>query len=160
MAGGSNAWIKVGAVVGALLSLYAMYTEAEMKAAKAMGQDYRAGCDIGLFASGSKVLGSRYAHILSAWGLVPAGSAADLSNAFMGLLFYAAVAVHNYAVPPAALLAASLGSLAYTAYLAYILKFVLHDACLVCFGMYAANFAIFIGAARLALAPLPRAKVH
>lgn len=50
--------VKLGAGAGVLLSLYALYVEMEINAAKAMGTDYKAACDMGTFASCSKVLAS------------------------------------------------------------------------------------------------------
>jgi len=46
------------------------------------------------------------------------------------------------------LLLGSVGSLMFSAYLAYVLKVVLKDFCFVCVAMYACNVAVFMGAAR------------
>jgi Vitamin K epoxide reductase family len=97
------------------------------------GTQYTAACDT-TWASCSKVLSSKYAHILSAWGLVEKGSTFDLSNAIMGAAYYALALVLAGSRSPAAknvLLAASFGSLCFSFYLAYILKFVLNDTCIV-----------------------------
>ena len=152
--------LRLGAVLGLVASLYAMYVEGEIAQAAALGHAFTgAACDIGSWSRCSKVLTSSYSRVLSHWGFVPRGSVYDLSNAAMGTAFYAVALVHDVLPLPLSsgtrqlvMLVASTGSLAFTGYLAYVLKFVLQDFCLVCATMYVANALIFIGAARRALA--------
>jgi len=143
-----GAGVRAACLAGIAVSLYAWHVESEIARAKAAGFEYRAACDIGTFASCSKVLSSSYSHILSHWGLVPRNSVLDASNAVLGALFYAVVAALD-AVPQLRVVqaAAVSGGLLFTAYLAYILKFVLHDFCLVCAAMYVCNVAIAVATA-------------
>lgn len=122
--------IRSASLVGVAVTLYALYVEHAMEAAKKQGEQYEALCDIrsgGVEMSCTAVLGSSYGHILSHWGLVRPGSALDYSNATLGLLFYLLTLVHDKVgvVTPAILLAASAGSLLFSAYLAYVLNFIL-----------------------------------
>lgn len=121
-----------------------------------MGAEYHAACDIGAFASCSKVLSSSYARILSHYNLVPRGSALDLSNALLGAVFYAGALVHDALPLPGKrvlMLTAAVGSLGFSGYLFYVLKFILNDFCLVCMGMYIANLVVFGAAVRRVVAP-------
>ena len=129
--------IRLSALLGIIASLYALYIEHEMSAAAALGTTYTASCDFAGFASCSKVLSSSYARILSHWRLVPRGSSLDLSNALLGAVFYVFALLHDSLLLPTALagqllLVGAVGSLGFALYLAYILKFVLGDFCLVC----------------------------
>jgi hypothetical protein len=88
-------------------------------------------------------------HILSHWGIVAANSPLNVPNAAVGLLFYVlSLLVAPLGIPRTLFLAASLVSLAFSLFLAYVLRFVLHDLCLVCVSSYALNAVIFVGAAR------------
>lgn len=75
--GASAAILQACALLGICVSLYALYVESSVAAAKASGLEYHAACDFASWASCSKVLGSVYGHILSHWKLVPKGSALD-----------------------------------------------------------------------------------
>lgn len=149
--------VRLSALLGVAASLYALYIEHEIASAAALGTTYTASCDFAGFASCSAVLSSSYARIFSHWGIVQRGSALDLSNALVGAVFYGFALLHDQLLPPAlappVLLVAAVGSLLFALYLAYILKFVLGDFCLVCMTMYVATFGIFVGAARRAIAP-------
>ena len=134
--------------------------ESEAEAASALGVAYVSPlCDRFGFSC-SKVLTSRYAHVLSAWGVVPRGHALDVSNAAAGAVYYllalSAPLLLPAAAARAALLFASTGSLAFSAYLAWILKTVLKENCPICITMYIANAAIFIGVAAQAARAMPR----
>lgn len=139
---------RIACLIGIAVSMYAWHVEGEIARAKAAGFEYKAACDVGAFASCSKVLGSSYAHILSHWRLVPRGSPLDLSNALAGSLFYVAVAVLDTQPQLWALQAvAAAAGLLFSAYLAYILKVVLRDFCLVCAAMYGCNIAVAVATA-------------
>lgn len=140
--------LRASAALGAVASLYAVYIEHEIAAAAAAHLDFEAPCDVGGFSC-SRVLSSEYSHPLSALGLLPRGHAFDVSNALAGLAWYIfAGTAAPLLLPPAALLALSVGSLAYSGFLLWILKYVLHDTCIICITMYAANIGIFAAAAR------------
>lgn len=143
--------VTFGGLLGLAASLYAFYVELEIAEARSLGGEYKAACDMGAFSSCSKVLGSSYAHILSHFKLVPRGSSLDISNALLGAAFYIYAMLHNVLPLPARrqlFFAASIGSLAFSGFLMYVLKFILNDFCLVCATMYVANAIVFIGAAR------------
>jgi uncharacterized membrane protein len=148
--------LRSAALAGAALSGYALYVEHRMASGP-----YHAACDIqeGPLAGASctAVFGSDAGHILSYFGLVKKGGALDLSNATLGLVYYLAVLLHGGilkavapGVPPAAgLLAVATGGVAFSLLLAYILVVRLHDFCVVCTAMYAANAAIWLAALML-----------
>lgn len=105
-----------------------------MEAAKKEGESYEALCDVshgGFEASCTAVFGSSYSRVLSHWGLVRQGSPLDVSNAALGLAFYLAALVHERVGallgvnPPMLLAVASAGSIAFSIYLAMVLKFIL-----------------------------------
>lgn len=85
--------------------------------------------------------------MMSKLGLVSPGSSLDLPNAANGLIFYLAVLLlpsipASSAVREAVMLGAALLSAAASAYLGYVLAFVLGDFCVVCVSTYAVNAAI------------------
>lgn len=141
--------IRLAAVAGIAVSLYALYVEYEVEKAKQSGGMYQAACDLASWASCSRVLSSSYGHILSHWNLVSHDSPLNLPNAATGLLFYVLSLL-----PPlfpgweVLHLAASTAALAFSLFLAYVLRFVLKDFCLVCVTSYALNIVIFIFSAR------------
>ncbi len=147
--------VRGASLVGVAVTGYALYVEAQLAAAKKTGNHYEALCDINARSSCTAVLGSSYGHILSHWGLVAPGSALDVSNAAMGLLFYVAAALHDWWLapfpvsPPLVLLLAASGSLVFSAYLAWVLAYVLHEFCVVCTSMYVINFVIWVAAVSL-----------
>ncbi|KAA0147767.1 hypothetical protein FNF27_01322 [Cafeteria roenbergensis] len=140
----ASAWISVAAGVGICLATYALYVE-YMHAAD---ETFQAGCDIEwLGASCSSVFASDYGRMMSKLGLVSPGSSLDLPNAANGLIFYLAVLLlpsipASSAVREAVMLGAALLSAAASAYLGYVLAFVLGDFCVVCVSTYAVNAAI------------------
>ncbi len=144
----SSSSFKSGAIslfgfIGCLVSLYAIYIEYNMK----YNQDFVPACDFGSFASCSKVLGSSYAHILSHFGVVAKNSTFDLSNATFGLFFYLISILHGK-FSPFMYLFFALGALGSSFYLAYILRVVLQDVCVVCISSYVVNFVLFLLATR------------
>ena len=80
---------------------------------------------------------------------LPENHPLNVPNTYLGILFYFAVVLYPakaFRWVPARkylLLVASLMSLASSAYLIYILSFVLHDFCVVCVSTHIANTLIF-----------------
>ena len=152
MVSSASSVITAAAICGICVSSYALYVESRLGE-----KGYEAMCDFSESASCSAVLGSEYSHILSMSGLVSAGSKLDIPNAALGLVFYFLSLAHGV-FPPVLVLAAATVALAFSAYLAYVLAYVLKDFCLVCVASYILNVVIFAGAARRALNVKPRVK--
>jgi len=114
-----------------------------------INDDYEAMCDISSGMSCTRVLTSEYGHLFSYIGLFPKESVLDQSNAFYGLLFYVIMAffgamrARSEALQKLNLVLAFVG-IGLSAVLAYILKFVLADLCIVCVSTYVCNTAIFL----------------
>lgn len=121
--------IQCFSLVGIGLCIYTMHLEGKTHEDK----DYKATCDISEEISCTKVFKSSYSHILSHFELVPRGSDYDISNAYIGMAFY----VLSFLMPYLNLLTRSFRRLiqlmtaaaasSFCVYLAYILKFVLHN---------------------------------
>jgi uncharacterized membrane protein len=56
--GAMGVLVRVAALAGIAVSLYALHVETSIAAARARGEEYAAACDVKGFASCSKVLGS------------------------------------------------------------------------------------------------------
>jgi vitamin-K-epoxide reductase (warfarin-sensitive) len=150
----SKAIINTIALVGVVVASYALYIESTHASSKAAGLEVTFFCDnIVSWASCSAALTGPYGHILSQWGLVPKGSTLDQPNALIGLGFYvlALLPWHTSRSRTDAFLAASTASLAFSLYLAYVLRFVIHEFCIICVTSYSINVAIFVLAARMSL---------
>lgn len=137
-------WIFI--YLGFLLSLYALYVE--HKASHEEG--FEAFCDISDEISCSKVFLSEYGKIFSFLGVVPKDSILDQPNALYGLGFYFIFGatyglLRDKEMSKVMMLGLSAASMVLSAYLSYILTDVLQDKCVVCFGTYVCNFALFIG---------------
>lgn len=125
-----------------------------MSLAKAGGFEYTALCDLGSYMSCSKVLSSSYSKILSHWNIVPKSSPLNIPNAAIGLIFYIVGVFHKLIVRSIPLgkylwLFAATLSVTFSLFLAYVLKFILQDFCLVCVSSYIVNIIIFVATSRL-----------
>lgn len=120
--------IQVIAVVGFLLSVYALYVEHKVK--KDAG--YKAVCDITDNMSCGKVLTSKY------------GSLTGISNAIGGLLFYPLVFVLALLDYGQIILYLAVLAIIGSAYLAYLQYFKLKNLCLVCSGIYVVNILLLV----------------
>jgi vitamin-K-epoxide reductase (warfarin-sensitive) len=137
--------VQACAVVGVLLSVYAVHVETS---AEEM-DDYVAACDINTWISCSKVFQSKYGKMLSCYNVVEHGSPWDLPNAVYGVVIYSAVALlrpiayallhHGFVVYAVA--AAAAASVASSVFLGYVLVAILHEVCLVCCTLYVVNAA-------------------
>ena len=101
------------------------------------------------WGSCAAVFTSEYAKPLSKWGLVPKGSQLDLSLPIAGMANYGAFFLYATPIgrllpaPEKAMFAVSLASVGFSCYLLYVLKFILHDFCIVCTTFHAINFSTF-----------------
>lgn len=124
--------VQITAIVGILLSLYALYVEKKTE----RNSRYQAICDINDTMNCGKVLTSEYSRILG------------ISNSVGGILFYIVVFIlgfynlelYGYSVLLVIAVLSLLGSL----YLAYRQYFTLKDFCLVCSSIYIVNILILV----------------
>ena len=121
--------IQCLSLVGVGLCVYTIYLEGRTNE----DQDYQATCDISDEISCTKVFKSSYSHILSHFELVARDSDYDISNAYVGMAFYVCSFLLPFLTPLSLsfrrtiqLLAAT-GAASFCVYLAYILKFILHN---------------------------------
>lgn len=154
--------VSRAAMVGLCVSGYALYVEYEHYRAEKNGLEYVAMCDLGEHMSCTDVLTSEYGTILSKWGLVPKGSVLDVPNAALGSVYYLIALSYplfsHEIMGRVFMLGASTFSLLFSLYLAYILKFILHDLCVVCVSSYIINTFIFACVARGYLAGTPKSR--
>ena len=125
----ANVAIKLLALLGLFLSLYALYVEYRVS----IDPDYVAACDIASWISCSKVLTSEFAYTFP-----------FLPNAGYGALLYILIIILdvlneykyiNYIMSLALL---------FVIYLAYVLMFILKDFCIVCVSTYVINISIWM----------------
>lgn len=130
--------VYIVCVLGIILSSYGLYVENQI----AINPDFVALCDLGSWASCSKVFHSKYGTGL---GIIPADSFLSMPNTVYGLAYYSLhiILQHSslYQNPTARTLAVALGiaSIVTSAWLAYILYFVLKDFCILCVSTYVLN---------------------
>lgn len=124
---------------GILVSVYALYVEIR----KHKDSRYRAACDFGENMSCSRVLTSSYSK---GFGVVEILLGKEhflnMPNCILGIIFYAMqliLGMTSFAGVPAVLFLTSIISCIGSAYLAFILFFVLKDLCLVCIATYIVN---------------------
>ena len=138
---------QIAAIFGLLLSVYALYVE--HKAVEMPG--YKAACDIeAIGVSCSKVFTSKYGRMMSYFGFVEEDSDLDQPNAVLGILFYGITFILPYltfipgTISKLGMFLASCISCASSAWLGYILVYVLEDICLVCVSTYIVNAIILV----------------
>ncbi|XP_050682186.1 vitamin K epoxide reductase complex subunit 1-like protein 1 [Leptidea sinapis] len=130
----------VAAIVGILVSTYALYVELVAEA----NPTYKALCDISERASCSKVLTSKYSK---GFGFAAEGSALKVPNCVYGIIFYCLMiflSTLNHTIAGNLQLLLCSTSLLTCLYLAYLLAFVLKDFCVVCVSTYFVNISITI----------------
>ncbi|XP_071944107.1 vitamin K epoxide reductase complex subunit 1-like protein 1 [Antedon mediterranea] len=131
-------------LAGVILSLYALYVENM----KEINNAYTALCDINEQVSCSKVFTSKYGRGFGIVGpILGEDSPLNVPNSLFGILFYFLQFVlgQRHTVNAVwSLIIMSVLSLIGCVYLAYILTFVLHDACVVCVTTYIVNILLFI----------------
>lgn len=125
-------------IVGLLISMYAIYVEYKSE----MVENYEATCDINESISCSSVFKSEYGHILSKWVLKSHDY--KISNSKLGLLFYALGVIALKLGWTSALLGLSVCGVIMSAYLSYVLFYIIQKVCVLCFGVYVCNMSLFI----------------
>lgn len=125
--------------LGILISVYALYVETR----KHRDNKYKAACDLGENMSCSRVLTSSYSK---GFGVVEILLGKEhflnMPNCILGIVFYSmqfVVGMLWFSWVPAMLFITSVVSCAGSAYLAFVLFFVLKDLCLVCIATYVIN---------------------
>ncbi|KAG5187247.1 vitamin K epoxide reductase [Tribonema minus] len=138
--------LQLVGLAGLCLSGYALYVEHQSE----VNPSYEAFCDISHEISCSKVFLSEWGRLFSALGLVRPGSALDLPNAALGLVYFSLVLMHpllplrSYQASAKAVFYLTLPVMAATALLAYVLLAVLKDVCIVCFSIYVCNALVLL----------------
>ncbi|DBA05011.1 TPA: hypothetical protein N0F65_007013 [Lagenidium giganteum] len=137
-------------LAGVAVSAYGAYVEYKKRT---LQHNYTAMCDLSSYASCSRVMTSAQGKMLSYYGVVPAGSMLDVSNAALGVLAYGLFVMYPLvrSLPnfQYAYLFAAIISVVISAYLAYVLAFVLRDFCLVCVTSYVINAALLWNSIKL-----------
>ena len=132
--------------LGIVVAAYALHVEAMLIEIPG----YQPSCDISsLQMSCSKVFNSKYAKILSYWGLVAQGSGFDLSLPQFALLYFFAclflpLSVRRFQRTKLLWRLLSYIVVVFNLYLAYILKFKLGEFCIVCVTNYVINAGVLI----------------
>ena len=151
----SKAVVNLLALVGVCVAGYALYIEYATHEAERTGVAASFFCDkLAPWMSCSRALTGPYGKVLSLWGLVAKGSALDVPNSAIGMLFYLlALAPWNALGPRGGdlFMVAAVGSLAFSVYLAYVLRYVLHEFCISCVTSYCVNALLFAAAGSLTL---------
>eukprot|EP01138_Halocafeteria_seosinensis_P013338 gb/GECG01013624.1/.p1 GENE.gb/GECG01013624.1/~~gb/GECG01013624.1/.p1 ORF type:complete len:164 (+),score=13.32 gb/GECG01013624.1/:1-492(+) len=145
MADFSKRFIQGFSVLGAIISLYALYVEYM----KSIDINYDALCDVNSYIQCSKVFLSEYGHIMEKFGILSHDHPLNLPNAGFGLVFYICAFLHDEFPLPlhvrtVMMFLASALSAVFSGYLAYILTVVLQDFCIVCVSTYVITTVIFI----------------
>lgn len=134
--------ITICGILGAIVTLYAIYVEKNAK------PGFVSVCDSGPNASCSVVLTSEYARLAKKWFSLPRKSKFDVPNTYYGMLFYIAVIlypIYPFTLVPFRefmLMGASLMSISLCCYLGYVLYAKLKQFCAVCVTSYVINMAI------------------
>mmetsp|Transcript_56946 Transcript_56946/g.139749 ORF Transcript_56946/g.139749 Transcript_56946/m.139749 type:complete len:162 (+) Transcript_56946:89-574(+) len=130
--------VYIVCVLGLVLSSYGLYVENQMAA----NPDFVALCDLGSWASCSKVFHSKYG---SGLGIISSDSFLSMPNTVYGLVYYTLHMVLQHPSlfnnPSARTLAVVLGvaSIVTSVWLAYVLYFILKDFCILCVSTYVLN---------------------
>jgi|LauGreSuBDMM15SN_2_FD.fasta_scaffold26770_2 vitamin-K-epoxide reductase (warfarin-sensitive) len=134
----------VFSIAGMALSLYALHVEHE----SSQDSSFRSLCDFSPEVSCSKVFQSEYGKIWSKLGLIPKDSVLDQPNALYGFVFYCIIATTTFfkknAIASHVALFFGAASVLLSAYLGYILAFVMKHFCALCVSTYVCNGGIFI----------------
>lgn len=141
----SFAFVSGLCVIGVLACLYAIDIESSGKKPK-----YQRICDVNESMSCTLVLTSKYAHMAKLMFKLDENSMFNLSNAQYGLMFYIGLFVFQFypftLIPfhDVLFLLATSASVVGSIGLALILKYILHNLCMICVCMYVINTLLFI----------------
>lgn len=139
-------------VIGAALSMYAVYVEDT----HARDPTFVSLCDLSEKSSCGHVFSTEYGKIWSHLGIIPKGHVLDQPNALYGFVFYNVIATLTFFKKSMVFshLALLLGlfSVVLSAYLGYILAFLIEGKdgskgghfCVLCVSTYVCNAAIFV----------------
>jgi uncharacterized membrane protein len=131
---------------GVVLALYTLHVESMLLEIPG----YTPACDISDWAmSCSRVFNSKYAHPMSNFGFVNRGSSLDfslgqLALVYFGMMFTFPLVKRRVSSSGAIFRIISHGAIGFNAYLAYVLKFVLGEVCIVCVSNYLVNLALWL----------------
>ena len=158
----SKAVVNLLALTGVCVAGYALYIEFATHEAERTGVPATFFCDqLVSWMSCSRALTGPYGKVLSLWGLVAKGGAFDVPNSAIGLCFYLLALAPWDRLGPAggdAFMVAALASLAFSAYLAYVLRYILHEFCIICVTSYCVNALLFFSAGAFTLRMHARAE--
>ena len=139
-------------IMGIAICIYAIKVEAVVLGEKKRNgkPSYSQLCDVNESVSCTLVLTSKYSHMAKLIFKLHDESFFNLSNAQYGLMFYIALLIfhiypftlfpfHSWFV-----LLGAIGSVVASCGLAYILKYILHNLCLICLCMYVVNVLLLI----------------
>lgn len=139
-------------VIGAALSMYALYVEDS----HARDPTFVSLCDLSEKSSCGHVFSTEYGKIWSYLGIIPKGHVLDQPNALYGFVFYNVIATLTFLKKSVVFshLALLLGlfSVVLSAYLGYILAFLIEGKdgskgghfCVLCVSTYVCNAVIFV----------------
>lgn len=116
------------AIIGFGVSLYGFFIEQKLK----KDTNYKAVCDISERASCTKVLLSDYSKMFG------------IPNTILGMLFYTVIGIFTLLRLYTIVFLLSLGAVAVTVWLAYILYFRIQTFCFLCTTTYIVNLGLFI----------------
>ena len=122
--------IFILALIGFCIALYDYIVEQKIKKTP----DYKPACDLSDRISCSKPIKSEYGNLFL------------ISNALVGMLFYALIAVLAWFNASMLLLITAIAGCLFSVFLAYILFFKIKSLCLVCISLYFINVLILANA--------------
>ena len=137
--------------MGLGIALYSLHVESKLVDLPG----YTPACDISAWAmSCSKVFTSKYANPLSNFGIVKRGSTMDFSLGQLAIVYFSlmiAFPTLKQRFPLSGVIFRVLShlSIGFNAYLAYVLKFILGEMCIVCVSNYLVNLALWLTIARI-----------
>ncbi|XP_013145266.1 PREDICTED: vitamin K epoxide reductase complex subunit 1-like protein 1 [Papilio polytes] len=135
-----NRGIIATALVGILVSTYALYVEMAAEARPG----YQALCDLSEHASCTRVLTSEFSK---GFGFVAEDSTFEVPNCIYGIVFYCII-IYLSTFDNAAVVRLQqflcLASVVSCVYLGYLLLFVLFDFCIVCVSTYIVNGMLLV----------------